>query len=244
MAIISSLILISPNGQKLWGSIKKRIHEFPLDVDDVVQADLVLYSHDHADHMDYGLFHRLITLKSEIWAPQQAKRNLLEAGVLEEQIHIARVGESLRRNNITIEGTRSRHASVGGSCGLELEWYYPNVIDQDICTCGYLLKTRYGKIFHPGDTYYLEELSKLRVDYLLLPINDTNFGIGFAAMLTYQLQPKIVIPCHYGMYNPPTFWRGGHPIEYLTTLVARGYWATLFKTDFLILKSGGKVIFS
>jgi len=102
----------------------------------------------------------------------------------------------------------------------------------------------YGNIFHPGDTYYLEELSNLHVDYLLLPINDTNFGSGFAAMLTNQLQPKAVIPCHYGMYNPPSLWRGGHPVEYLATLVARGYWASLPQTDLLILKPGGKVILS
>lgn len=226
------------------GSQKKRLHEFPLPVEDVTQADLVLYSHDHSDHMDRGLINKLITLKSEIWAPQQAKQSLIEAGLPEERISVARVNKSFSRKNVSVEITRSRHASGGGSSGLDLEWYYLNVDDQDSCTCGYLVKTQYGNIYHPGDTYYLEELSKLPVDYLLLPINDTNLGVGFGAMLTNQLRPKVVIPCHYGMYNPPTLWRGGHPVEYLATLVARGYWTNLSETDIIILRPGGKVIFN
>jgi L-ascorbate metabolism protein UlaG (beta-lactamase superfamily) len=227
---------------KLEGSIKDRLHEFPLEADEFEGADLVLYTHDHSDHMDRGLFPKLVELRSDIWAPENCKQILLDEGVPEEYIHVSRFGDSFSGDNYTVEITRSRHASVGGSCGLELGWYYRNVKDQDSCGCGYLVKTPYGNIYHPGDTYYLQELSELDVDYLLLPVNDTNLGVGFAALLTNELKPRVVIPCHYGMYAPPSLWRGGHPVEYLSVLVARGYWSSLPHTDIMILRPGGKVI--
>ena len=227
---------------KLVGSTKTRLHEFPLEADEFERADLVLYTHDHSDHLDRGLLPRLVELRSEIWAPERCVQSILEEGVPEEQVHVARVGSSLRKDNYVVEFIRARHASVGGSCDLDLKWYYQDVQDQDACSCGYLVKTRYGNIYHPGDTYYLQELSKLEVNYLLLPVNDTNLGVGFAALLTSELKPRVVIPCHYGMYDPPSFWRGGHPVEYLAVLVNRGYWASLPHTDIMALRPGGKVL--
>ena len=222
--------------------MKDRLHEFPLEADEFERADLVLYTHDHSDHLDRGLFPKLVELKSEIWAPEQGRPSLLGEGVPEKQVHVARPGQSILGDDYTVDITRMRHASAGGSCALDLKWYYEDVQDQDTCGCGYLVKTRYGNVYHPGDTYYLEELAKLEVDYLLLPINDTNLGVGFAALLTSELHPRVVIPCHYGMYAPPTFWRGGHPGEYLAVLTARAYWESLPRTDIMVLRPGGKVL--
>jgi L-ascorbate metabolism protein UlaG (beta-lactamase superfamily) len=227
---------------KQVGTTKVRLHEFPLEADDFERADLVLYTHDHSDHLDRGLLPRLVGLKPEIWAPEQCVQSILEEGVPKEQVHVARVGGSLRKDNYAVEFIRARHASAGGSCDLDLKWYYQDVQDQDAVSCGYLMKTRYGNIYHPGDTYYLQEFSKLEVDYLLLPVNDTNLGVGFAALLTSELKPRVVIPCHYGMYHPPSFWRGGHPAEYLAVLVSRGYWASLPCTDIVTLRPGGKFL--
>ncbi|MEM2876099.1 MAG: MBL fold metallo-hydrolase, partial [Candidatus Bathyarchaeia archaeon] len=157
---------------ELVGSVKNRLHEFPLEADEFEKADLVLYTHDHSDHMDRGLFRKLVELESEIWAPELCKRSLLDEGVPAKQVHTARPGNSFRGAGCEVEVTRMRHASTGGSCQLDLKWYYEDVQDQDTCGCGYLLKTTYGNIYHPGDTYYLQEISKLEVDYLLLPIHD------------------------------------------------------------------------
>jgi len=90
---------------------------------------------------------------------------------------------------------------------------------------------------------YLKEFKTLKVDYLLLPINDTNFGMGDASYLSYQLQPKMIIPCHYGMFEPPPpeNWQGGHPAEFLAALQLRKY--KLPHTDIMVLKPGGRIVF-
>ena len=83
-----------------------------------------------------------------------------------------------------------------------------------------------------------EEVVSLEVGYLLLPINDTNLGVGFAALLTHLLQPRVVIPCHYGYVYPAVRHQGGHPAEFVTALAARNY--KIPSTDIMILSPGGK----
>jgi len=149
-----------------------RLHEFPLEANEFMRADHVLYSHEHSDHMDLGLLPKLVELRSDIWAPKNCEQKLINEGAQKEKVHIARAGNSFKGDGYTVEFTRTRHVSCG-------KWYYQDVKDQDECGCGFLMKTQYGNIFQPGDTCYLEELSKLDVDYLLLPINDTNMGVGW-----------------------------------------------------------------
>lgn len=210
------------------------LHGFPLPVSDVEKADHVLYSHAHTDHMDPGFFPKLVELKSEVYAPEYCRSVLLEGSIPEEHVHIAKPGTSFSSGDLTIEIVRARHASRG-------HCYY-DVDDQDTCACGFLIRTAKERIFHPGDTCYLKEFSQLDVDVLLLPINDTNLNAGFAALLTKELQPSIVIPCHYGMYPPPEDWQGGHPAEYLTAIAARGY--SVPHTNIMVLQPGGCVILS
>ena len=145
------------SGGKLVGTTKVGLHEFPLGADEFDRADLILYTHDHSDHLDRGLLPRLVELRSEIWAPEQGVQSILEEGVPKGQVHVARVCSSLRKDSYMVEFIRARHASAGGSCDLDLKWYYKDVQDQDACSCGYLVKTRYGNIYHPGDTYYLQD---------------------------------------------------------------------------------------
>ena len=88
----------------------------------------------------------------------------------------------------------------------------------------------------------LDEIANLDVDYLLVPINDTNLGVGFAALLTHMLQPRVVIPCHYGYTYPAVRSQGGHPAEFVTALAARNY--KLPATDIVILSPGGRMVFA
>jgi L-ascorbate metabolism protein UlaG (beta-lactamase superfamily) len=213
---------------------QERLHGFPLEPEEIRQVDCVLYTHEHTDHLDRGFLPKLRELGTTICVPEYCKALLMREGIPESQINVSRVGEVVFSNEgFKIEVIRALHGSRGSL-------YYQEIGNQDVVACGYLIRTGYGNIFHPGDTYCLEEFSKLSVDYLLLPINDTNLSAGFAAQLTQDLQPKVVIPCHYGMYAPNRDWQGGHPAEYLTALAARGY-AYPF-TDIMVLKPGGKVV--
>jgi L-ascorbate metabolism protein UlaG (beta-lactamase superfamily) len=210
-----------------------RKHDFPLPAEDFRRADFVCYSHEHCDHMDRGLFPRLMELNTTIVAPLYCKPFITERDVPEDQIRPAKVGGVFEGERYSIEIIRSRHGGGG-------KMYYKTDMDQDDVTCGFLIRTAYGNIFHPGDSFYLDEFQELDVDYLLLPINDTNLNVGFAAQLANELQPRAIIPCHYGMWGPMKHWMGGHPAEFITALAVRGYPMPL--TDIHILRPGGKLV--
>ena len=110
--------------------------------------------------------------------------------------------------------------------------------------CGYLVRTVHGNFYLPGDGRFDHDgkshIAQMEVDYLLVPINDTNLGVGFAALLTYILQPRVVVPCHYGYTHPPVRSQAGHPAEFVTALAARGY--DMPTTDIVILSPGGRLV--
>ena len=206
-------------------NISREIHALPLPAEDVEKADYVLLSHEHHDHMDiYGL-QQLAPLAPTIVAPKSCHPELSEIGYPDSRIVDARYGETRDWGPFSVQVVPASHKGCSDACG-------------------YLLNTGYGKIYFHGDGKFdhehKEAVVNLEVDYLLLPINDTNLGVGFAALMTHLLQPRVVIPCHYGYVYPAVRFQGGHPAEFVTALAARNY--KIPGTDIMILNPGGKVV--
>ena len=206
-------------------NVSKEIHTLPLYPEEIEKADYVMLSHEHADHFDLTGLQRLAHLNPTIVAPKSCQPELKEIGYPERRIVEAGYGETREWNEFSVRIVPASHHG---------------------CTdaCGYLLNTRHGNIYFHGDGRFdhkdKEEVVGLDVDYLLLPINDTNLGVGFAALLTHLLQPRVVIPCHYGYIYPALRHQGGHPAEFVTALAARNY--KIPSTDIMILSPGGRLI--
>lgn len=207
------------------GILYLETEHYPLTGPDVKRADYVLVTHDHTDHCEPQSVKSLSRHNPRILAPPACHPMLIEAGVPKAQLQPVAHGERIQGEGFTVQIQYAQHGNSEGACG-------------------FLLETRHGNIYHPGDGRFdhphKAENCSLKVDYLLLPINDTNLGVGFAALLTQILQPKVVIPCHYGFTSPPVRSQGGHPAEFVTALAARNY--RLPATDVLILQPGGKVV--
>ena len=196
--------------------------EIPLAAEEVERADLVLLSHGDSDHLDARSLQTLAALGPAVLAPSYCHDTLREAGIVD--IRSAEFGAQFYFDQLNITVTYAKHLTEGD--------------------CGFLIETDLGNIYYPGDTKFdhphKAEMCDLEVDYLLLPINDTNMGAGFAALLTQILQPRVVIPCHFGFFWPPVRSQGGHPAEFLTAIAARGY--RLPDTDIAVLRPGGRVV--
>ena len=203
----------------------KEVHELPLPAEDVEKADYVLLTHEHHDHLDPAGLRLIAHLHPTIVGSKACLQDLQSEKVpltsFVEAIH----GQSYDYGEFTMQIVPAAHQETIGACG-------------------YLLETKYGNIYHPGDGNFDHDDKKtvcnLDVDYLLVPINDTNMGVGFAALLTHLIQPKIVIPCHYGYVYPAVRSQGASPAEFVTALAARNY--KIPNTDIMILNPGGKVV--
>jgi len=206
-----------------WENLYKEVNAPPLAADEVERVDQVLITHEHDDHFDPDGLKRIGHLSPTFIAPESCHEALRRIGLPDDSIVKARYGERHDLGAYSVTVVPAAHSS--GSCG-------------------YLIETRHGNIYHPGDGRFdhpdkAANLS-LEVEYLLLPINDTNMGVGFAAQFAHLLQPKVVIPCHYGYTYPAVRWMGGHPAEFVTTLASRNYKMPF--TDIMILSPGGKIV--
>ena len=213
-----------------FDNIEQEIHELPLPAEDVEQADYVFLSHDDGDHLDPESIKRISHLRPTVVAPRSCDDHLLAAGIPQDSIAHAKYGSTLDFDHFSVEVQYAEHLKSDKVTPAE--------------AVGFLLRTEHGNIYHLGDCTFdhaeKATICNLDVDYLLMPINDTNLGVGFAALLTHLLQPRVVIPCHYGYVYPAIRFQGGHPAEFVTAIAARNY--KLPGTDIMILCPGGKVV--
>ncbi|MBI4016561.1 MAG: MBL fold metallo-hydrolase [Candidatus Aenigmarchaeota archaeon] len=64
---------------------------------------------------------------------------------------------------------------------------------------GFLINIEDKTIYYPGDTQYLQEMNGLKPDVLLLPVGGTFSPTAREAYEWLRfIEPKIVIPIHYG----------------------------------------------
>ena len=209
-----------------WENLFREVHQMPLLPADVQKADHLLLTHEHYDHFDPVGLKNLAAQPQMTVAPQACHEELVEvAAIPPESITEASYGLTLDYESFSLQVIPATHRNTPGACG-------------------YLIETRHGNIYHPGDGQFDQDdkelVTSLDVQVLLLPINDTNLGVGFAALLTQLLQPTVVVPCHYGYGYPPVRSFAGSPAEFVTALAARNY--EIPNTDIVVLNPGGKYV--
>jgi len=163
----------------------------PIDKSEIAKADLVLISHDHADHAASA---RSIceTTGAMLGGPAQTVGRL--------------AGEGMSADNIVNFGMGYM---VGG--GVEFDWVKTTAIpafhsSDTACALGTIVQVKDGTcVYHAGDTCLFGDMEMwgrlYPIDVALLPIG------GVFTMDAYQaseavclLKPKKVIPIHYASF--------------------------------------------
>jgi L-ascorbate metabolism protein UlaG (beta-lactamase superfamily) len=168
--------------------------------------DVVTSSHDHTDHLDAGTLIPLI--KANPWIrlvlPEASRALAAERLKLGPQSLILRgadAGKLLQLAPYEFHAVPAAHNTVErdepGRCKY----------------LGYVVKMGPYTIYHSGDTVMYEGmvrgLSRFQIDVALLPINGDrperrvagNLDARQAARLAKDIGARVVVPCHYDMFE-------------------------------------------
>lgn len=97
-----------------WLGGKRYSKELPIEIQQLPQIDLVLISHDHYDHLDYGSIKLLNEKVGMFMVPLGVGAHLREWGVSEEKIQEFDWWQESSFKNIELAFTPSRHLQDEG----------------------------------------------------------------------------------------------------------------------------------
>jgi L-ascorbate 6-phosphate lactonase len=183
----------------------RRIVPAPLRPAQVTNADLVLCTHDHGDHIDPTALPGIAQASphAAILVPGVARDKVVGLGIPIQRVVVPPVDEPVTYGPLTVTAIPAAHEELDYSP----ERGYPYL--------GYVLKLNGVTLYHAGDcTMYeglTERLKAHRPDVVLLPINGhdwrrTHQGIignmtyREAADLAVEVGADLAIPMHYGMF--------------------------------------------
>ena len=159
---------------------------------DLAGVDLYVLTHSHQDHLDPETLagYRQAGGRGPYLAPAETVEKLQALGVSRDAIHL----------------TLPNHEYVVGDLTVRATLAIPFAGD-DLTHVGYLVGVAAGpKIYFTGDTGYHEVLgisvAEHKPDVMVTVINPAfrNLGPAEAARLAQQLNPQVVIPCHYDLF--------------------------------------------
>lgn len=171
-----------------------------------VKADVILFTHDHIDHLDYDLVQRMEKGKTMFVGPNSGREILIKCGVSEENIISIERGEHFTLGDIKFDAVFAEHTedSVGYVMHDNGSIYY--------FTGDSLFHPKVGCIYGTGEP--------LKADLIFTCINGKlgNMSVEEAVELTKRVKAEVGIPNHYHMFAENT----EDPLKYVEGLKNSG----------------------
>jgi L-ascorbate metabolism protein UlaG (beta-lactamase superfamily) len=194
-----STVLIELDGVRLLTDplLRNRVAHLrrvvPVEADAGSNADAVLISHLHYDHLDLPSLRRLHRSRLLV-VPRGARSLVAKQGFR----HVVEVepGERVDVNGVTVEATYAEHDGNRGPLGAKAS------------AVGFLASGS-GRIYFAGDTDLFERMSDLApLDVAILPVAGWgprlppgHLDPRLAAQALVLLRPRVAVPVHWGTYR-------------------------------------------
>jgi len=162
-------------------------------------ANLIVCTHEHLDHMDTDALPVLArNPRTEFAGPIECIKEFTRLGIPANRCHLLDEGQSLTLGGVEITAVYADHGELA-----------PDAL-------GIVLNLGGIKVYHTGDTAYRPEefapAIRMRPDVLIPCINGRfgNMDAQEAALMTSLVNPQAVIPSHFWMFveqngEPGTF---------------------------------------
>jgi L-ascorbate 6-phosphate lactonase len=178
----------------------KRMMPCPIRAEEV-NPDLVVFTHEHLDHLDIDAVPILArNPKTKFAGPIECMKELEKLKVPSSQCYLLEEGRSEKIGDTLIHAVYADHGELA-----------PDAL-------GIILDFDGIKVYHTGETAYRPVEFQPAADFkpdILIPCINGKFGnmdAHEAALCTGLVQPAVVIPCHFWMFieqngDPETFVR-------------------------------------
>jgi L-ascorbate metabolism protein UlaG (beta-lactamase superfamily) len=154
------------------------------------KADVLLISHEHFDHLSPDDIKKVVNENTTIVTIPAVKKELSSLKV--KEVKAAKPGDRVKIGDVTIELVPAYNLNKFREPG---KVFHP----KEDGKAGFIIEMRGVRIYHAGDTDAIPEMKGLRPDIALLPVSGTYVMTPEeAAQAARMIEPKIVIPMHYG----------------------------------------------
>lgn len=185
-------------------------------------CDLVLVTHGHFDHLDPDTIPDLARVTgARFVVPTAYAGRLQELGVASERIIPVEREQEIEQLGVRIRTVKAFHMHPKNP--------QPHAVGYVLSYCG-------ASVYHAGDTAYVEEVRESAmaagpITVALLPINGKRCCLTTedAAFLAEDVQAKVVVPMHYGMFIE----NNGDPYELMDYMRRYGAQARTIVVPFL-----------
>jgi len=157
------------------------------------KADLVLVTHNHADHCSAEKIQKIRGDSTVVVAPKSC------VSKIGGKVKTLQAGEEMTVDNIRVKAVDAYNYKRFKSAGKP---WHPKGYG-----VGYAITVDGKTIYHAGDTDFIPEMKQLgRIDIALLPTgNKYTMDNAEAAEATVAMKPKTVIPMHSWDTDPKEF---------------------------------------
>ena len=176
-------LLFEYDGKVIYSDPVAEFEGFHIDFEKLPQADLILVSHDHYDHLDCDVIDTLRQDGTVIVCNEASKQQLSDATVLRNGQTV-----SLFDGEITVEAVPAYNITEG-----HLQ-FHPKDRDN-----GYIITIGGTRIYIAGDTEDTPEAYAIKdIDIAFLPVNQPyTMTMQQAANLAKSIAPTVLYPYHY-----------------------------------------------
>ena len=154
------------------------------------EANIVLISHEHFDHLNLDDLNKVIMPGTTIVASPLCKDGL--QGIKVKEIRFLDPGGKFTIGKVEIEGVAAYNLNKFREPG---KVFHP----QSEKRLGFIIRMDGTTVYFAGDTDVIPEMKSVQCDIALLPVSGTYVMTAEEAAEAAQIiNPKIAVPMHYG----------------------------------------------